>query len=120
MVQIVKGAHDALSDFLRRDLLLAQLDDLAFDPVDGLLYLLHGDRPLFASLLDAADDLFAVEGLAAAVLLDDQGQELLDALVGGETLAAGVALAAAADRLAVLGVAAVNDGAVSVGTEGAF
>ena len=76
---------------------------------DERLDLLRRDRPLLAGARDALDDLLAVERLAAAVLLHDVRQDLLDALVGREPPGAPEALAPAAGRLPVLRLARVDD-----------
>ena len=55
------------------------------------------DRPLFAGLQQAADQLLALEALARAVLLHHHVRDLVDPLVAGEALAAVEALAPAAD-----------------------
>ncbi len=69
------------------------------------------------AMADRALELVAVERLALAVLLDDGEVAQLDALEGRETRAAGLALAPAPDRRAVLGRAAVLHLAVFMGAE---
>ena len=98
----------------RPDLLLAELLQLPLDAGDERLDLLGGDRPLLAGGRDALDDLRAVERLAAAVLLHDLREDLLDPLVGGEAARAAEALAPAARRLPVLRLAGVDDPVLEV------
>ena len=66
-------------------------------------------RPLFQSPLHAGAQLFFVEGLARAVLLDQPGQHQFGGFEGGEALATGHAFAAAAHLLALGNEARVND-----------
>ena len=77
------------------------------------------DIALAAGVADGTLKLGAVERLALAVLLDDREVAKLDPLEGGETRAAGFALAPAPDRRSVLGRAAVLHLAVFMGAEGA-
>ena len=98
--------HDHLADVAAFDLGLQVLLQLVLDRRDDRLDLLGADGALPAGLLQADLDLVAVERLAGAVLLDDLDRRWLDALVGGETLAAARTLPPPADREAILAGAA--------------
>src|SRR5215210_3191244 len=71
------------------------------DRVRQLLQLLRAHGPLVGRPLEPSQELPAVESLAAAVTLED-GHVRLDAFVGGEAVAAALALATAADGVAWL------------------
>src|SRR5262249_17247892 len=75
---------------------------------------------LVAGRAQAADELLPVEGLAPSVLLDHGGEDVLDALVGGEAPAAPLALAAPADHLTGARRARVDDLVVQVAAAGAL
>ena len=85
------------------------VDDEGFDGVDDFLHLGDGDFALLAGMEQAGEDLLAVEVFAAAVFLDDHVGDFVEALVGGEALVAAFALAAAADGVGFLALAAVDD-----------
>ncbi len=71
------------------------------------LQLLRAHGPLVGCPLKPSQELLAVESLAAAVALED-GHAGLRALVGGEAVAAALALATAADGVARLGETGVD------------
>ena len=87
----------------------------------------RADRALLERLHDPAAQLALVEGLARAVVLDDLRHDELGGLEGREALAAGQALAAAADlvplareaRVGHLGVVVVAERAVHGRSPGA-
>src|SRR5690606_2712573 len=81
--------------------------------------LLGRDRALLQRAVEAHAQLALVEGLAATVALDDGRQLELGRLEGIEALAAGLALAPAADGAAVVGHARVDHAGVFVLAEGA-
>src|SRR5581483_415467 len=91
-------------DFLLGALLQRRLDAVgdAFERSDA-------DGPLLAGLQQARDQLLPLEALARPVLLHDHVRDLVDPLVAGEALAAFEALAAAADDLAFLRLARVDN-----------
>ena len=65
------------------------------DRLGQLLELLVRHRPLVGRPHEPAQELLAVEALAPPAALEHRHGRLLDALVGGEALAAGLALAPA-------------------------
>src|SRR5262249_34913967 len=75
-------------------------------------------RPLLAGLDQAGEHLLAVEALAPSVLLHHEMGDLVDALVGGEPLAAGEAFPPAADHLPLLALARVHHLVFHVSAEG--
>ena len=120
MSSSLQPLHQELADLVGRHLAVGALLDHGLDPVDDRLERLHRDRPLLAGLEQALHHLLAVEALAPAVLLDHEVRDLVDALVGGEALAAVEALAAAADDVAFLALARVDDLVLEVGAERAL
>jgi hypothetical protein len=70
---------------------------LGGDPGGHGLELLIADRPSAGSPGETAQELLAVEGLAASISLDHANLGLLRAFIGGEAFAAGIALSAPAD-----------------------
>src|SRR5690606_8401493 len=78
------------------------------------LDLFLGDRPLVQRAVEALAQLAGVEALAPAVGLDDRRQLEFDGLERREALAAGLALAPAADRRPVLGRTRVDDPGIDV------
>jgi hypothetical protein len=90
------------------------------DAVDDRLDLLRRDGPLLTGELDPGDHLLPIEGLAAAVLLHHHGEDLFDALVGGEAPFATEALTAAPDDGTLVGEARVDDLVLELGAERAL
>ena len=80
-----------------------------FGGVDDCFQLACRNGAFFAGAEQAAEDLLAVESLAAAVFLDHHVGDFVDALVGGEAAVAALALAAAADGVGLLAFARVDD-----------
>jgi hypothetical protein len=68
---------------------------------DGGFKAFNADGALFQRTLHAGTQLVFVERLAAAVLLDQPGEDQFSGLEGRETLAAGYAFAAATDLIAL-------------------
>src|SRR5262249_11674137 len=75
--------------------------------------------PSLQRLLQAGDELGAVEVLAAPAALDDRQACRLDALVGGEARRARGAFAPASDGDRVVQVARVDDASVALAAVGA-
>src|SRR5262249_45173816 len=109
LVQLAQALHQELADLVGGHLAVGALVDHRLHAIRHLFQRLHGHRPLLAGLEQAGQDLLAVEALAPAVLLHHEVGDLVDALVGGEALAAAQALAAAADDLALLALPGVHD-----------
>src|SRR5690606_13482021 len=105
---------DALADLAAGDLRVPSPAGLPFDLVHHLLQHRHGDGPLLAGLHQTGQHLLPLEGLPAAVLLDDHERRLLPPLVGGNPAAAPLALAAAPDGRPFVGGPGVQHFAVAV------
>src|SRR3990170_8391322 len=118
VAQLSQALHDEVADLGRRHLAAGSGAGVEgrLDVFDDGVDLGRAYRELGAGAADAGAHLLARELLAAAVLLGD-GEDGLDALVGGEASAAVQALAAAAD--AVVGLAGVGDLGVGVAAVGA-
>src|SRR6202022_3534472 len=93
----------------RRDLHLPRGPQLRLDLINGGLDGGRGDVALLARRHQAVEHLLAVEVLAAPVLLGDVEGDVLAALVGGEAFLAAQALTTAADGLASVRVARIDD-----------
>jgi len=74
-------------------------------------------RPLGTGLLEPAQDLHAIEGFAAIVLLDHQRQDLVNPLISCEAAAAAGALTSAAYDLFVVGRSGVDHLVFNAGAE---
>src|SRR3546814_7061678 len=94
--------------------------DWSSDVCSSDLGLLFRYRALVQRAVEALAQLARVEGVAAPVGLDDRRQLEFDRLQRAEALAAGLALAPAADRRAVLADARVDDAGVCVLAEEAM
>src|SRR4030042_1216915 len=106
VVQLPELLHHHLADLPARYLGQPLLVERRLDAVYRRLQRPHRQGALLAGLAYPQEQLLAGELLAAAVLLHHQQARHLGALLGGEALAPGDALAAAAD--AVLGVPRVD------------
>src|SRR5438874_9720612 len=102
-----------LADPSGRDLRCATLPDRGLELVDEAIDLFARQR-LRRGLPDRARELPPVELLAAAVALQDLDAGGLAPLKGGESFLTPVADSAPADRIAVIGLAGVDDAGVSV------
>jgi len=111
LVEIVEPPEDHLPELGARDLVggLAEHGRLVLDLVHEVLDGKLGDRPLFQGPPDAAFELGPLEGFAPPSPLHDHQGFFLDALVAREAEAAGEALAAPADGLALGEGAGVDD-----------
>src|SRR5690606_36366333 len=120
MVELAQLADHELPHPARRHLALGGHAQLVHHRAHRRFDLLLRDRPLVQRAVHADAQLARVERLAPAVALDDDRQLEFDRLERAEALAAGLALAPAADRRAVLGRARVDDLGVLVLAEGAM
>ncbi len=111
--------HHHRADLRRLNLVIARGFELALDARHQPFNPRAIDRAFAARDLDAAHQLFAVEGFAPAVGLEDGNFAQLNPLEGGEARAAVFALAPATDGGAVLGRAAVLHLAVFMSAIGA-
>src|SRR5438874_9907101 len=118
-VALGKTLEHHLADPPRRDLGRAALPDARLELVDEAVDL-FGGQAFGRGLADGAGKLAAVELLAAAVALQDLDAGGLAPFKGGEALLAPVADAPAADRIAVLRLARVDDAGVEVAAAGAL
>src|SRR5256886_2777232 len=116
LVQASELVHDQFADFPRGNLDLAAGAELGLDLVHDAFHRAGRDLALGGGLHQPGEQLLAVEVFAAAVFLHDVERHRLDPLVGGEALRALQALAAAADRLARIGVTGVDHLEVDVTT----
>ena len=82
---------------------------MLLDTGDGFLQALDAHRAFFQRALHAGAQLFFVERLSAAVLLDQARHHQLGGFEGGEALTAGHAFAAAADLVALGDQTGVDD-----------
>src|SRR5207237_102379 len=114
-VALRKPLEDHLADTLRRDLRYAASAKLRLDGVDQPVDVLRAE-PARRCLADRTRELAPVELLAGAVTLQDLDAGGLAPFEGREALLATVADAPAADRVAVLRFARVDDPGVGVGT----
>ena len=118
-VDLLEEVAGGQADALGGDFFFAGGQECVFDLVGQRAELLLGDGSLVAGLAECGEEFFAVEGDAGEVLLDDGEAGLIfGALVGGEALPAGEALAAAADDAALLAGAGVDDLVVVVSAVG--
>ena len=101
--------HHRLADAARIDFPLAALLQLTLKIVNDLFDSGERHRPFFTGPLHAGNNLEAVEGLPATVLLDHQRQNLLDPLVGGEAPFALQAFPAPANTVAFLAKPRIDD-----------
>src|SRR6185503_16583215 len=106
---LVELGHHALTDLARLDLVLSLLHQLRLQPVHDRVDPLGGDGPLLTGAQEAVQDLLAAERLAPAVLLYHEERRRLQGLVGREPPVAGEAFPPAADGLALLGRAGIDD-----------
>ena len=116
LVQVPQPAHHQQPQLAGGDLPVPAVARLRLHPVGQLLDGLPRHRPLLAGPQQPADQLFPVERLPAAVLLDDAEGGPLDPLVGGVALAAVQALPAAADGVRLRHVPLVDDPAARAQT----
>src|SRR6267378_5154582 len=112
-VALGEALEHHLADPSRRDLGCPALPDASLQRVDEPIDVLAG-KCFRRGLADGAAELAAIELLAAAVALQDLDARGLAPLKRRETLLAPVADAAAADRVAVLRLARVDDAGVEV------
>src|SRR5271156_4983749 len=87
-VDLFEGVHDEFADLGGGDVGVAGGFELADDAVDDAVDTVGGERALADGDVDGAGEFFGVEGDAAAVGFDDGEFAELDALDGGEALAA--------------------------------
>ena len=114
LVERLQAVDDEVAQLRGGDLPILLAVEQGFGLVDDLFQRRQADRPLFAGLEQAAEELLAVELLAAAVRLDDPVGDVLDLFVGSEPAAAAQALPPAPDRLPAADIPRV-DHAVIVG-----
>ncbi len=103
LIDLAQLRHDPRADVLAGDFEEAFGLDIDHDFVRRVLEPFDADGAFFAGFEETIEDFVAVELLADAAALDDAEVVALDLLVGGEPEAAFEALAAASDRVAVLG-----------------
>src|SRR5258706_7771605 len=117
LVQAGQRLHHQLADHIRRYLILAHGFQAAHDAGNGAVYPFAFHGTLAQGVVDRALQLIAVEGLAAAILLEHDQFAQLDAFKGGEASAAFGAMAAAGGGRIVLRRTAVLHLAVVMSAE---
>jgi hypothetical protein len=108
-VELFQLAHDELAYAGALDFAQAQVEEFFFYALYGAVYLLGADGAFAQGEVEAGLQFAALVLYAAAIFFDDGGEVDLGALVGGEALFAGAALAAAADKVGVFRDAGVDD-----------
>src|SRR5581483_6272429 len=109
LVEVIELLHHHLADLARRNLALAQRQDLLHDPIHRRVDLLGRNGTLVQRAREAVADLGRIEIRARAIGLDDLRQAQLGILVRGEALLAVLAAAPAANAVARLGHARIDD-----------
>src|ERR1051325_1812753 len=109
LVEVAQALHHTLADRHARHLVFVARRDLVGDAVHDFLNGLMADGPLLARALDAVEELFAREQLAAAVALDDHQPRVFDLFVGREAKTAAQAFAPTADGRPLLRTPGVDD-----------
>ena len=107
-VEAAELVQNVLAEPRRWNLLLASVDEPAFDLMLKTLERLSRDRTLHAGPPEPGQQLRTIVGLPAPVVLDDERQRLLDPFVGGVSAAAMLALTPPSGDLARLRQARVN------------
>src|SRR5574341_1768542 len=119
-VEPLQVLHHDPAELLAGNFFFGALVELRLDLGDDVVHRLHPHRPLLAGLQDRAAELLAVEGLPAAVALDDVREHVLDVLVRRVAPLTFQALAPAADELAVTPDPGVDDPILRVAAKRAF
>src|SRR5438874_1890554 len=101
VVERFQAGHHRLADSRRRDL-VAECFHLPLHAADEAVDSGRVDVAFASRMADRASELVAVERLALGVLFDDGQVAQLHSLEGSKARATGLALAAAADRRAIL------------------
>jgi hypothetical protein len=99
MVEIFQFGHNKVADMSAGHLSAACLVKLPLNFIDELIHSAIGEGSFIAGFADAGEKFFAVELLAASVLLNDKEAGALESLVGGETQITPQALAPSADAV---------------------
>src|SRR6266542_597899 len=120
LVELPQPLHDERPDLARGHLALLSVVQSRFDLIHDRVELRRRHGALLAGLDESSPQLLSVEGLAAAVLLHDDVGDLLDRFIGSEAAAAGNALPATADDLALPAFARVHDPVVHGAAKRAF
>src|SRR5690606_29882477 len=120
VVELAQFGDHELAHAARRQFAFGGHAQLVHDRAHRRLDLFFRHRPLVQRAVHAGAQLARIEGLAPAVVLDDGRQLELDGLERAEAFAAGLALAPAPDRRAVVGRARIDDLGVLVLAEGAM
>lgn len=117
-IELLQLGHHQLADHQGFDFPLAGGAQLMLDVGNGRFQALDADRAFFQRTLHAGTQFVLVEGLAAAVLLDQPWHHQLGRFEGGEALATGQAFAATTDLIALGNQARVDDFGVMCNAEG--
>ena len=109
LIQLMKLFHQLFTDDPALDFGFAHFLNAFLDAIRHVFDGGGTDRPFFAGLLEAGENFCTVERLPAAVLLHHHGKDFLDTFVGGVATLAAETFAAAANHLAFLRHARVDD-----------
>lgn len=101
-IDFMQFVHDLGSDDVGGDFGEVVLVEFGEDFLHGAVEAIHGDGAFLAGLDEAAEELFAIEGFAGAVLLDDAEFGALDLFVGRVAIGAGEAFATTTNGRSVL------------------
>src|SRR6267142_542613 len=102
LVDQLQALHDALADFRGGAFALRRIDHVLLHFVHDLFHPAHGNGALFAGAQYSGQDLLPFKLFPASVFLHHHVGDFVDAFVGGETLLALQAFAAATNRFAFL------------------
>lgn len=103
-IESSEAFSDHVADVDGFDFTVARAEQFVFDVVNDLGHLIDGDGAFVAGFFQAGANFVAVEGDAGAVFFDDhEFGVFFDVFVGGESFAAGHALAATANRFPAVG-----------------
>jgi len=116
-IDLLERIHDQFAQGPAGHFPVCQFHELGLDIPSGLLQPAQGDRPLLAGGHDAPKQFLPVEGLPAAVLLDDEDGDFLQPLVAGEAATALETLPPPADGIALPGFAGIHHLVLDVATE---
>src|SRR3990172_6658326 len=120
LVQLIQAGHDQLPDLARVPLPVRLLHQAGLDLLGDLLEFGHAHGPLLGGLEEAAQNLVAIKGLPAAILLHHHELDLFNALVRREPPLAVQALPASPDRRPVAGLPRVDDLLLHLPAKGAL
>ncbi len=120
VVESLELLHDEDADVARGYLAVQGILKLRFDLANESLDLLRCYGTFIAGFHNARKQLGAIKDLSCVILLDNDERDALNDLIGGETVLAGEAFAAAADAGALLRRAGINYSALGIAANRTF